>query len=113
MNITNRVAQTIDEIFSPFEYQIDRDAIHAATCIAYQNLGGYDTRGIYVMGGQSGHPRFFAFSMLEEEVDGAAEAETIKKWADAEDVEFIEKAFAPFLVLYLCEVKKPFGIWFE
>jgi len=107
MDIRNRAAKNIEELFRPFSYKVDIMSTKYAVCIALQNLGGDDTRAIYELHFND-RPRFFGVSSLEFPQSAKAELTFMKKWSSATDVTLLEDKDPYFLF----ELKEPFGIHF-
>ena len=111
MNITNRVAKTVDDMFFPFKYKLDTSTVTSAVCIALTNFGGDDTRAVYEIY-VNDTPRFFAVSTLEYPEDENFELEAVKKWVESNKVKLLEKCETAYLDFYLFELISPFGISF-
>lgn len=112
MNISNKAAETVEGLFTPFKYKLDPLAVTSATCIALTNFGGDDARAVYEIY-VNNEPRFFTVSTLEYPEEVVAEQQWIDKWTKPKNITFLEKIEAEHLDYYLFELISPFGISFE
>lgn len=108
MDIFNRAAKSIEDLFAPFEFKLDEGKIKHPVCIALENLGGDDTRAVYAIYFDD-KPRFFGVSSLEFTQTAEAELEWMKQWAQPSEIQLIE-AKAPY---FLFELVSPFGVTFN
>ncbi len=112
MNITNRIPKTVEDIFSDFKFDLDLSSIKSAVCIAYQNLGGNDTRAVYEIY-VNDLPRFFAASVLEYPESASNELNDMQMWTEAKSIKLLDEKKSQGFNLFLFELDSPFGIYFQ